>query len=203
MSVSRRTLSALACALLLGACRDAKITSYRVPHEPDPAPVTAAAPATGAGAAGSAMASTPVATTAGMALAWTAPAHWQSKPASTMRKATYTITGDGAEADLAITAFPGDVGGELANINRWRGQVSLGELTAAQLAGATQHLDANDLHLTVADYTGTVNGAPQRLLGAIVPVGNETWFFKLLGPTALVSREREAFLEFLKTIRKS
>lgn len=203
MSVSRRTLSVLACALLLGACRDAKITSYRVPHEADPAPATAAAPSVASGAAGSAMASTPVATTAGMALTWTAPAHWQSKPASSMRKATYTITGDGAEADLAITAFPGDVGGELANINRWRGQVSLGELSAAQLAGATQHLDANDLHLTVADYTGTVNGASQRLLGAIVPVGNETWFFKLLGPTALVSREREAFLEFLKTIRKS
>ena len=28
-----------------------------------------------------------------------------------MRKATYTIAGDGAEAELAITAFPGDVGG--------------------------------------------------------------------------------------------
>ena len=149
------------------------------------------------------MAATPVATTAGMALTWTAPANWQSKPATTMRKATYTIAGDGAEADLSITAFPGDVGGELANVNRWRGQVGLGDLTAAQLAGATQHFDANGLHLTVVDYPGQGAAAAQRLLGAIVPVGSETWFFKLLGPAALVGREREAFMEFLKSIRKS
>ena len=137
MSVSRRTLPVVACALLLGACRDAKITSYRVPREADPAPVAqTATPAAPAGAAGAAMASTPVATTAGMALTWKAPANWQSKPATSMRKATYTIAGDGAEAELAITAFPGDVGGELANVNRWRGQLKLPELTADELAKA-------------------------------------------------------------------
>jgi hypothetical protein len=203
MSVLRRTLPLAAAALLLGACRDTKIVSYRVPHEADPAPVTPAAPA--AAGAGSAMASTPVATTAGMALAWTAPAHWQSKPATSMRKATYTLAADGAEAELAITAFPGDVGGDLANVNRWRGQVGLGNLSAAELAGATQHLDVNGLHLTVVDYTGQGASAGQRLLGAIVPIDakpTETWFFKLSGPAALLGRERDAFLEFLKSIRK-
>ena len=37
------------------------------------------------------------------------------------------------------------------------------------------------------------------LLGAIVPVGAETWFFKLSGPAALVARERTAFIECLAT----
>jgi len=200
MSVLRRFLPALACALLLAACRDTKAISYRVPHEADPEPVTPVA--VPAAAAGSAMASTPVAITSGMALAWTAPAQWQSKAATAMRKATYTMAGGGAEVELAITSFPGDVGGELANVNRWRGQVGLGNLTQAELAGATQHFDANGLHLTVVDYTGQ-GAAAQRLLGAIVPVGAETWFFKLSGPAALVGRERDAFMEFLKTIRKS
>ena len=111
MSVLRRFLPALACALLLAACRDTKAISYRVPHEADPEPVTPVA--VPAAAAGSAMASTPVAITSGMALAWTAPAQWQSKAATAMRKATYTMAGGGAEAELAITSFPGDVGGEL------------------------------------------------------------------------------------------
>jgi hypothetical protein len=203
MSVPRCSLPVVACALLLSACRDSKVTSYRVPHEADPVtPSATAAPAAPAGAA-AAMASTPVVTTAGMALAWTAPASWQSKAPTSMRKGTFTIVGDGAEADLAITAFPGDVGGELANVNRWRGQVGLGNLSQAELAGATQHLDVNGLHLTVVDYTGGQGTAAQRLLGAIVPVGSETWFFKLLGPAALVGRERDAFMEFLKSIRKS
>src|SRR5690349_7462887 len=109
MSVSRPFLSVAVCALLLSACRDSKVTSYRVPHEADPEPV--AEPAVGAvpGPAGPGTASTPVATTAGMALAWTAPGHWQAKPPTAMRKGTYTIVGNGAEADLSITAFPGDV----------------------------------------------------------------------------------------------
>ena len=42
-----------------------------------------------------------------------------------MRKATYVITGEsGATAELAVTAFPGDVGGEVANVGtgaRWSG----------------------------------------------------------------------------------
>ncbi len=198
MSVLPRSLPVVACVLLLSACRDGKVTSYRVPHEADPvpaAPVAATAPSGGAG-----MASTPVATTAGMALAWTAPAHWQAKAATAMRKGTYTITGEGGEADLSITAFPGDVGGELANINRWRGQIGLGNLVQSQVAGASQHLDANNLHITVVDYTGS-GAAAQGLLGAIVPVGAETWFFKLSGPAALVARERADFMDFLKTIR--
>lgn len=198
MSVLPRSLPVVACVLLLSACRDGKVTSYRVPHEADPvpaAPVAATAPSGGAG-----MASTPVATTAGMALAWTAPAHWQAKAATAMRKGTYTITGEGGEADLSITAFPGDVGGELANINRWRGQIGLGNLVQSQVAGASQHLDANNLHITVVDYTG-LGAAAQGLLGAIVPVGAETWFFKLSGPAALVARERADFMDFLKTIR--
>jgi len=64
------------------------------------------------------MASTPVTTASGPGLTWTAPAHWKAKPGSAMRKGSYAIAGDGGEADLAITAFPGDVGGDLAAISR-------------------------------------------------------------------------------------
>jgi hypothetical protein len=119
-----------------------------------------------------------------------------------MRKGSYAITDDtGATADLSITAFPGDVGGDLANVNRWRGQLQLPPLAAAELASATTHLDANDLHFTTVDFTGGPGATPQRVLGAIVPVGNATWFFKLTGPAALVAREQAAFAAFLQTIR--
>jgi hypothetical protein len=200
MSVSRLFPAVAACVLLLAGCSDPKVTSYRVPHEPDPAPVApsavASAPGTAAGMAG-----TPVATAAGAGLTWTAPAHWQSRPATAMRKGTYALTGEGGEAELAITAFPGDVGGDLANVNRWRGQIGLGNITAAELSTSTLHVDANDLHMTVADYTGQGAFASQRMIGAIVPAGGETWFFKLSGPAAIVTRERDAFMAFLNTIR--
>jgi len=200
----RHRLLPLAAIALLGltSCRDSKITTYRVPKEKTPA--MPAAPAAAANAPGATMANTAVTTANGPGLTWSAPAHWAAKPASAMRKGSYAITDDSGEtADLSITAFPGDVGGDLANVNRWRGQIQLPPLAAAELSGATAHLDVNDLHLTTVDFTGGPTAKPQRVIGAIIPVGNATWFFKLSGPAALVGREQAAFATFLQTIRAS
>jgi len=198
----RHRLLPLAAIALLGltSCRDSKITTYRVPKEKTPA--MPAAPAAAANAPGATMANTAVTTANGPGLTWSAPAHWTAKAASAMRKGSYAITADSGEtADLSITAFPGDVGGDLANVNRWRGQIQLPPLAAAELSGATAHLDVNGLHLTTVDFTGGPTAKPQRVLGAIIPVGNATWFFKLTGPAALVAREQAAFASFLQTIR--
>lgn len=192
-----------ACATLLtllvvSGCRDREITSYRAPKDPV---VTMPGAPGGAPAAPGAdnMANTAV-PTGSDSLVWTAPAQWTAKPNGPMRKGSYSVKGDGGEADLSITAFPGDTGGLLANINRWRGQVSLPPLTADQLEANREHLDLGALHVDVVDLGGSANGAPTRLLGAIVPNGSETWFFKLMGPDTLVAKEKPAFMEFLRTV---
>lgn len=197
----------LALMAMLTACRKPTVESYRVPKEATPeAPATAASAPSGAAPAGSpsgnAMANTAVATASGAALTWTAPAHWKAKPGSAMRKGSYAITAEGmaGEADLAITAFPGDVGGDLANLNRWRGQINLPPVTQAEFETATQHLDRNTLHMTVVDVASTGPNA-QRILGAMVPHEGATWFFKLMGPDALVAKEKAAFTAFLDTIK--
>ena len=117
-----------------------------------------------------------------------------------MRKGSYAIKGEGAEADMAITAFPGDVGGELANLNRWRGQIQLPPVGPAELEASVQHSDRNDLHLTVVDVAGT-GATAQRILGAMVPYAGATWFFKISGPEALVAKEKTEFLAFLDTVK--
>lgn len=147
------------------------------------------------------MANTAVATASGAALTWTAPAHWQAKPASSMRKGTFVIAGDGASAELAITAFPGDVGGEVANVNRWRGQIQLPALPEAQVGGTVTRLDANGLKIGYVDMVNTAAGTPVRVLGAWIPYQGSTWFFKLSGPDALVAREKDAFVQFLTTVK--
>lgn len=210
-------------ALALAGCQKDEIASYRVPKEkeperkmpndaahagvtprqaPAPAPTAAPAPAAPAAApAGNSMASTPVATASGGGLAWKGASHWQEKPAAGMRKGTFVITGDGATAELAITAFPGDVGGEVANVNRWRGQVQLAPQSPDEVQAAIQRLEANGLKIGVVDMTGTgADGKPSRTIGAMVPHGGATWFFKLSGPAALLEREKGAFLDYVKTI---
>jgi hypothetical protein len=105
------------------------------------------------------MANTAVATAGGPGLTWTAPAHWKAKPGSSMRKGSFTIAGEGGEGDLAITAFPGDVGGDLANLNRWRGQIQLPPVTQAEFDAAIQRIEPNGLKMTVVDVAGTGTNA--------------------------------------------
>jgi len=148
-----------------------------------------------AGDAGAAMASTPVPTAANQPLVWTAPANWTAKNGSSVRRGSYAVSGAEGAGDVSITAFPGDVGGNLANVNRWRGQLQLPPV--GDLTGALQSLDANGLHMLI--FEGANQGA--RMIGVIVPQSGATWFFKFTGPDALVAREKPVFLDFLKTVR--
>ena len=219
------TLACLLAALSLAACRKDEIVTYRVVKDhgaessgsttgtaaPGSAGSTSPAPAAGAPASGpgaandpqaamAAMANTAVTTASGPGLVWTAPADWSAGPDRPMRKATLLIPGEagGPGAELAITAFPGDVGGNLANVNRWRQQLSLPPIGEAELGGALQHMDVGALHLDVVELVG---GNGQRVLGAIVPHAGATWFFKVTGPDALVAANKDAFLAFLRTVR--
>ena len=217
---SRRLLlfPALAGLLVASGCRDAKIATYRVPKEEPPAAATPASdnphagldiPAPGAAPAPAStpnMAATPVPTATGGDLAWTAPAQWQSRPASAMRKATFILPGDtaGQQAELAVTAFPGDVGGNLANVNRWRTQLQLPPISAAELGSALTRIDIGSLHADLAELLGPVpaDGKPRlRVLGVILPFNGATWFFKLTGPDALVAAKKAEFLAFIQTLQ--
>jgi hypothetical protein len=137
------------------------------------------------------------------ALTWTAPADWQAKVLTTMRRGSFTIHGEGdTTADLSIIAFPGAAGGLVQNLNRWRGQIGLATLDDSQLTAQTTVVKTDaGLEFTVADLAAEGSGPRQRLLGAIASYGGETWFFKLLGPDALVARTKPAFLAFLQTVK--
>ena len=223
-SMSARTVPPavlLTLTTLLASCSKSEIQTYRVAKDPAPAGEKAAAahahasagpaapaapntpPAATPNAGGNAMANTPVATASGPGLTWSAPSHWKAKPASAMRKVSFTVIGDGGEADLSITAFPGDVGGDLANLNRWRGQINLPPIQPSDFETAVQRLEKNGLRMTVVDIAGEGAGA-QRILGAMIPLGGSTWFVKLgPGPAGLIAKEKPAFLAFLDTVKSA
>jgi hypothetical protein len=203
MSSRAFSLVAAAAALLLAACGEERVASYRVPKEKDPElPMAAAdAGAQPAQAAGPSMADTSVPTAGGDSLVWQAPAGWVPKAASAMRKGSFSVPGAGGEADLSITAFPGDVGGELANVNRWRGQVGLTPLGPEGLDASVSRFSANGLAFTLVDLTGQGDPGAKAILGAIVPFGGSTWFFKLSGTGALVGGSKAAFVDFLHTVK--
>ncbi len=129
---------------------------------------------------------------------WTVPAGWAKldgeKP---MRVATFKA-GEGANAlEVAISVFPGDVGGLLGNINRWRGQVGLGPITQDEIA-------ANVTPFEVAGFTGNtmrLKGEAQHMLGAAIKEvkAERTWFIKLTGTPAAIDAQEAAFVAFAKS----
>lgn len=219
---STQTLAASLFILLLAGCKDRDIVVYRTAKEGPTPTVTTAAKApppstdrlpdghppidgmsTNVGSTapdGSAMGPLPsTAIASGNALKWTAPAHWQERAPGSVRKGSYTIVGEnGASGDLGITAFPGDTGGLHANINRWRGQIGLQPAANAEIEKSIEQFNVNGLRI---DFVEMVGPSGIRLLGAIVPHNQETWFFKLTGPDALIARERAAFRDFVNTIQ--
>jgi hypothetical protein len=134
-------------------------------------------------------------------LHWQAPPDWEPKSATAMRKGSYAIKRDGAVADLSITAFPGDVGGMAANVNRWRGQVGLPPVDDSAVGALTETFDANGLHFTLVDFAGPTSPGRQRLVVGVVSWQGASWFFKLTGPDGLVENEKPAFVAFLKSVQ--
>lgn len=122
---------------------------------------------------------------------WTVPARWTVEPAQAPRLASFKA---GAEATLAVTRFPGEVGGALANLNRWRQQVGLPPLDAAP-----------DPEPRVVDGVEgrwlDLRGERERMVICAVPHGGYTWFFKLRGPVAEVDDADPELAEFLDSVR--
>lgn len=139
--------------------------------------------------------------------AWQLPAGWVEAPGNPARRASYTVAGTPpGSVDISVTAFPGAVGGELANLNRWRGQLGLPPLAAADApGGGVARLATGAGTVTVADFTsaGVPPGkaAPQRMLAAIVPRAGHTWFFRLAGDAPQVGPQAEAFRAWVASIQ--
>ncbi len=134
---------------------------------------------------------------------WDIPKHWKLGADKPMVLKNWDIAGDGGRtANVAINSFPGDVGGVVANVNRWRGQMSLPALSPEEVKAAVTILKTKDGHseASLVDFKGKDRtGKPSRLLAAILPHGGDTWFYKLTGDEALVEREKAAFLNLVQT----
>ena len=132
-------------------------------------------------------------------LTWTVPEGWTQAPKGGMGGyASFTVKGaDGGEARVAVSHFPGDVGGDLANVNRWRGQVGMAPVKPEDLAALVVKVSAGPKTLQLVDCSGT----QFRCTAAWVRHGADTWFFKFTGPDALVGAEKAKFTAFLESVR--
>ena len=165
-----RAFATGACLCLVGACSDSKeVRSYSIPKERE----TSNSPR------------------------WQAPESWEEGKSSAMRLGSYSVKDDnGSVLDVSVTAFPGDSGGSLPNVNRWLGQIGLNPIEEAKLDQYVTDTTVDDLpaHLVRAD-----NGGKALRVLALTAKG-KTWFFKLMGDTNLAEREQANFDKFIASI---
>jgi len=133
---------------------------------------------------------------------YTLPAGWQADPRPrTMRAATIVVREGG---DLAVTRLGANFGDKLANVNRWRAQAGLGPVTDPAEAGG-QEVDLAQGPATVYDFAGpeTAGAGRKRLLVGVVqfPKAQSVWFFRLLGPYDVVTKNKPAFEAFVRSLK--
>ncbi|NBB77992.1 MAG: hypothetical protein GVY36_00865 [Verrucomicrobia bacterium] len=211
-----RLLFPAACiSLLFSGCEKDEPTSYLIPKESRdanvpaapgdsskqaPAPFVPEPSATGAPSGAGNMQVLP-----GMAeaaeeageVSYTVPEGWEELPPSGIRKANLRVTDEFGSAELTVLVFPGDVGGTLANINRWREQIGLEEVASGDLPAFTEAY-------TISRHRGLyvrLEGGMQSILGGLLPFHGSTWFFKLQGNSQTVMDNEAKMKAFLDSVK--
>jgi hypothetical protein len=134
---------------------------------------------------------------------WAVPAGWQPGELTQFLVAKYNIQGPGdSSASVNVSELDGNGGGLLPNLNRWRAQLGQGPLTDAD-AAALPAIDASGAKAVVADFTGTDarTGKPARLVGVVLPLNGQTWFYKLMGDPDLVGGQKDALIKFVQSAK--
>jgi len=198
-----RILQPLAAAalLVLAGCDSSEPTSYQIPKEDRsvamPGPVQSEPQAPAAGGGMQVLPGMQEAANAAGGVTYSVPEGWEEKPASGIRKANLLVSDANGSAELTVLTFPGDVGGRLANINRWRGQIGLDPVGPEELPAFTEAY-------TISGHRGLyvrLDGSLDSILGALLPFHGSTWFFKLQGTRETVEANEAAMKAFLDSVQ--
>ncbi len=189
---------------VLAGCEKPAIEEQRVPKEPPAAIVPDASPSPAPSPsqpAAPAPADPPARTTDASRTAewpWIVPDDWTFVPGERpMRLATYQVQGPSGPVEVAISRFPGDVGGMLANVNRWRGQVGLPPATDADLAGMIEPFENPGFNGSLLH----IRGAEQHIVVASIfeSGANQTWTVRVSGTPEVAAAVKAGLFAFART----
>lgn len=125
-------------------------------------------------------------------LSYTVPTSWNEQPASGMRAASFLAD----KVDISVVRLAGSAGGDLANVNRWRQQISLPAWSNAELNAQTSQ---QDTLLGKARLVSFANDTEQ-ITAATIDYQGDSIFVKMHGPKAETEAQKTALNSFLRTI---
>ena len=109
---------------------------------------------------------------------WDVPKSWIPQDKGSVRLASYKIPLLDSFADLSITKFGGNAGGETANVNRWRKQLKLPELTESEIKASAYIGQSKMGNYSIYKISNEAN-LNSSFLCMILPIDDSTIFVKL------------------------
>lgn len=134
---------------------------------------------------------------------WDIPEGWRKLPGTRpMRVATFEADGP---IQIAVSVLPGDAGGILANVNRWRGQLGLGPIARNDMDKHVESLAIEGSEAYLVDLTESATTAEgdqrRRIIVAVVPLDEATWFVKAVGHSPVIEPQKDAIASFARSFR--
>jgi hypothetical protein len=134
---------------------------------------------------------------------WSVPAGWTEGPLAQFLVAKFLIAGSGdTKAEVNVSSLAGDGGGLFPNVNRWRAQLGQPPVSADELAKLPT-IDASGTKATVVEISGQNprNGKAGKLVGVILPLNGQTWFYKLMGDAEVVTAQKDALIKLVQSAK--
>lgn len=131
------------------------------------------------------------------------PAGWNELPASGMRAAAFQIGEGTKRAELTVIPLGGAAGGLVPNVERWRGQIGLGSSSVEEIRKGLRPIEVSGRPAHLVELMGpeSAGSSRQGILGVVLERGDQTWFFKMMGPADIVAQQKAAFEEFIQSVR--
>lgn len=127
-------------------------------------------------------------------LHWIIPETWTESQGSSMRLGSYATPEGGDASVISLPDSP-----DLANVNRWLGQINRPPVIEAQLAEFRTGL-STDLGPVPRFFLKGEQPNDRSILAAILRTSGNTFFFKLDGPRQVLEEEASAFDQWVASV---
>jgi hypothetical protein len=197
-------LCGAAFALSVSACKKPEIRVYTITKDLPEAPAPAATPALRLSDAKVNPAAKPEAESTPRPrpqLDYQLPAGWQDAGPSQFSLVNFRIPTPKGDAMVNITPLAGMSGKDSLIVNMWRSQIGLEPLEEAAAAESLKPVDIGGEPGKLFEVTGKRDGGDMEIVTAFVHRADGSWFYKLQGTTEAVASQKEAFINFLKTVK--
>lgn len=130
---------------------------------------------------------------------WSNPKGWIEKPGNSIRIGSFQLPEKEGKAEVSLIILSGKAGGLAPNINRWRGQVGLGNEEPQKILNSFKDIKSKAGVFKYQFIKNTEN--KKAIMAGILELKSTTLFVKATGSLSSLSAQEKIFLAFLKDIR--